>query len=318
MNNLPYIDYLVPYQEYDYEIYQLIFPWKKVDNLISLNEAQYDIHSCDDNLISEIFTDSHKIDNEEVNNKEQKSIDNKALYEIKIPENKDYANKTTTQNTNTNKNANINENIEIIEPFKEPDNNLLGNKRREPSFASPNEKNNKNSMGEKEFEIKFKAKQTKEKKEKKNNSSLVPYIKSFHTLLNIYFKYLLKEGNSFDINVFNEKGGSNGYYLNKKLTQDNLGAENHSKKLDQKITNFIKDNKLERLKKEKNKENLKILEFTVKQLIDEFLDYILENSLYFKENETIKKINDNFIRIRKYPLIDFEKKEFGYYKYFSF
>ena len=173
-------------------------------------------------------------------------------------------------------------------------------------------------MGEKEFEIKFKAKQTKEKKEKKNNSSLVPYIKSFHTLLNIYFKYLLKEGNSFDINVFNEKGGSNGYYLNKKLTQDNLGAENHSKKLDQKITNFIKDNKLERLQKEKNKENLKILEFTVKQLIDEFLDYILENSLYFKENETIKKINDNFIRIRKYPLIDFEKKEFGYYKYFSF
>ena len=134
MNNLPYIDYLVPYQEYDYEIYQLIFPWKKVGNLISLNEAQYDIQSCDDNLISEIFTDSHKIDNEEVNNKEQKSIDNKALYEIKIPENKDYANKTTTQNTNTNKNANINENIEIIEPFKEPDNNLLGNKRREPSF----------------------------------------------------------------------------------------------------------------------------------------------------------------------------------------
>ena len=115
MNNLPYIDYLVPYQEYDYEIYQLIFPWKKVDNLISLNEAQYDIQSCDDNLISEIFTDSHKIDNEEVNNK-------------------DYANKTTIQNTNTNKNANINENIEIIEPFKEPDNNLLGNKRREPSF----------------------------------------------------------------------------------------------------------------------------------------------------------------------------------------
>ena len=43
MNNLPYIDYLVPYQEYDYEIYQLIFPRKKVGNLISLNEAQYDI-----------------------------------------------------------------------------------------------------------------------------------------------------------------------------------------------------------------------------------------------------------------------------------
>jgi hypothetical protein len=128
----------------------------------------------------------------------------------------------------------------------------------------------------------------------------------------------LEEGNSFDINVFNKRGGSNGYYLNKKLTQDKLGAENHSKKLDQKITEFIKDNKLERLKKETNKENLKILEFTVKQLIDEFRDYIFDNSLFFKENETIKEINDNFVRIRKYPLIDFEKKEFGYYKYFSF
>jgi hypothetical protein len=314
MINSPNIDYLVQYKDYDNEIYQQIFPLIKDDNLVSFNEEQYDIEKFNDNLLSEIFTDRQKIDDEEINDKEQKSND-KDLYENKIPENKDFENKSTNQNTNTNKNANINLKIEMIQPFKVPDNNLLKNKRREPSFDSPNEKINKNSINKKEL---FKIKKPKEKKEKKNNSSLVPDIKSFHTLLNIYFKYLMEKGNSFDKNVFNERGGANGYYLNKKFTQDKLGAENHSKKLDQKITNFIKDNKLEHLKKKKNKENLKILEFTVKQLIDEFRDYIFENSLYFKENETIKKINDNFVRIRKYPLIDFEKKEFGYYKYFSF
>ena len=315
MINSPNIDYLVQYKDYDNEIYQQIFPLIKDDNLVSFNEEQYDIEKFNDNLLSEIFTDGQKIDDEEINDKEQISND-KDLYENKIPENKDFENKSTTQNTNTNKNTNIK--IEMIQRFKEPDNNFLGNKRREPSFDNPNEKNNKNPINKKEFKIKFKTKKPKEKKEKKNNSSLVPDIKSFHTLLNIYFKYLMEKGNSFNVNVFNDRGGSNGYYLNKKLTQDNLGAENHSEKLDQKITNFIKDNKLERLKKETNKENLKILEFTVKQLIDEFRDYIFDNSLYFKENETIKEINDNFVRIRKYPLIDFEKKEFGYYKYFSF
>jgi len=70
--------------------------------------------------------------------------------------------------------------------------------------------------------------------------------------------------------------------------------------------------------KRNDKKILEILDLTVKQLIDKFLEYNLKNSVYFKENEIIKKVNDNFIRVRKYPLIDFEKKEFAYYKYFPF
>jgi hypothetical protein len=312
MFNKPYKDNIGLYEENEYESeeYQSIYAWNKIDNLISRDKAIYYMQRFKDNLMSEIFKDKHKIDDEEIKDKEQKQND-KALYEIKILENKNFANKTTTKDTNKN----INPNIEIMQSFKENDNKLLSNKRRKPSFDSPNEKNNENSLNRKEDKVKFK---TKKPKKKKKDSSLASDIASFHTLFNKYFKYRVEKGKFFNVKYFNNKVGSNGYYLNKKLTQDKLGAENHSKKLDQKITEFIKDNKLERLKKETNKENLKILEFTVKQLIDEFRDYIFENSLYFKENETIKEINDNFVRIRKYPLIDFEKKEFGYYKYFSF
>ena len=56
-----------------------------------------------------------------------------------------------------------------------------------------------------------------EKKDLKNDSSLVPDIKSFHTLFNTYFKYLVEKGNSFNVSIFNERVGSNGYYINKDL-----------------------------------------------------------------------------------------------------
>jgi hypothetical protein len=261
-----------------------------------------------DNLMSEIFKDKHKIDDEEIKDKEQKQND-KALYEIKILENKNFANKTTTKDTNKN----INPNIEIMQSFKENDNKLLSNKRRKPSFDSPNEKNNENSLNKKEDKVKFKTKNPTKKKD----SSLASDIASFHTLFNKYFKYRVEKGKFFNVKYFNNKVGSNGYYLNKKLTQKKLGANNHHEQLDQIITNFIQDNKLKKIKKENNKENLEILKFTFRQLIDEFRDYIFENSVYFKENEIIKEINAKFVNKRNWPLIDFEKKEFGYYKYFS-
>ena len=150
---------------------------------------------------------------------------------------------------------------------------------------------------------------------------MVPDIKSFHTLLNIYFKHLVEEGNSFNVNVFNKKGGSNGYYINKDFTQSKLGAKVHSLKLEEKITKFINEKKLEKIKKKKV--SLDILNLTARELIYMFYGYIFENLNYFKTNETIKKINNNFLRIRKYPLIGFEdgksdeKYKFGYFKYYD-
>jgi hypothetical protein len=252
--------------------------------------------------------------NEEIMEKEKKQLDN-ILNEIKEPENKDSANKSTTKNTNKNLE------IKLIEPSIEPENKLLCNKRRKASFDSSNEKNNENDQNKKEdIKVTSKTEKPKEKNVIKNESSLVPDIKKFHTLFNIYFKYLVEKGNSFNVSVFGEKEGPNGYYISRNFTQSNLGAKAHSEKLNEKITKFIQENKLKKLKEKKDEKILKILNFTARELIINFYSYIFENSDYFKENETIKKINDNFIRIRKYPLIGFENDsedyKIGYFKYF--
>jgi len=296
-----YKNYFDPYEENESEKYQENYPWKKVDNLISIDKAIKYIQEYPINSFIEIFKDNYEIEYEEIKGKGQKSID-KALYEIKKLENKNPTDKRTTKNTNTN----INANIEVMQPFNEPENNFLCSKRKEPSLPSLNGKNNENSL---------KTKTKKEKNENKNDRRSIPYIKKFHRLINIYFKYLIEE-KFVDLSVFDKTNGPNGLYLSAEFTQKNF--KNHSKKFDQKITNFIKKNKVEKLMKRNDKKILEILDLTVKQLIDKFLEYILKNSEYFKENEIIKKVNDNFIRVRKYPLIDFEKKEFAYYKYFPF
>ena len=258
----------------------------------------------------EIFKDKNEVDDEEMKDKEQK-LDDKVLYEIKNLENKDSAIKSTTKTKNENKNAIINPKFEIIHSFKETDIKILSKKRNKPSFSSPNRKNKENSLNKKED---FKTK--KEKNQKKNDYSPSFYIIKFHNLLNIYFKWRVKYGKFFNTEYFKNEG-PNAYYLNKNLTQKNIGAKNYPEKLKQKITDFIQKNKLDKLKKINDKEIPEMLEFTVKQLIDEFRDYIFENAVYFQENEIIKEINENLVRIRRYPLIDFEKKEFGYYKFFS-
>ena len=289
----------------------------------NLTYDNYSINRDDqDNDINELnffdsmnFTHMQNQDNEEINIKEQKS-NNNTLNEIKNLENKDYENRSTTKNTNIK--------IKLKQPFNEPENKFLCNKRLNPSFDNSNGNNNENSLNKKEAnKTIFKIGKLKEKKDLKNDSSLVPDIKSFHTLFNTYFKYLVEKGNSFNVSIFNERVGSNGYYINKDFTQLNLGAEIHSSKLKKKIANFIQKNKLEKLKKKNNKDILKLLDCTARELIDKFCKYILENSIYFKENEIIKKLNDNFIRIRKYPFIDFEsnisdeKYKCGYFIYYA-
>jgi hypothetical protein len=114
----------------------------------------------------------------------------------------------------------------------------------------------------------------------------------------------VEEGNSFNVSVFNKKGGSNGFYITRDFTQSNLGAKEHSLKLDENITKFIKKEKLEKIKKKKL--SLDVLNLTARELICMFYGYIFENKEYFEKNEIIKKINQNFINIRKYPFIDFE------------
>lgn len=308
MFNKPYEDYFDSYEENESEHkeYQSVYPWKKVNNLISRDKAKYYIQRFNANLMLEIFKDKNEVDDEEIKDKEQNSKD-KILYEINNLGNKDSAIKSTTKTKNENKNANIKSNIEMIQSFKETDIKFLSNKRRKPSSSSPNRKKNKKED--------IKAKKLKLKKEKNNHSSTYNIIR-FHTLLNIYFKRRVENGKFFDIKYF-KSDGSNGYYFNIKLTQKNLAAKNYPEKLKQKITDFIEKNKLEKLKNKNSKDISELLEFTLKQLIDEFRDYIFENSAYFKKNETIKEINDNLVRIRRYPLIDFEKKEFGYYKCFE-
>jgi hypothetical protein len=312
MINKPYKDYFDLYEENESEPeeFQSKYPLKKVVNLISRDKTKYFIERWNTNLMLEIFKDKNEVDDEEMKDKEQK-LDDKVLYEIKNLENKDSAIKSTTKTKNENKNAIINPKFEIIHSFKETDIKILSKKRNKPSFSSPNRKSKENSLNKKED---FKTK--KEKNQKKNDYSPSFYIIKFHNLLNIYFKCRVKYGKYFNTEYFKNEG-PNAYYLNKNLTQKNIGAKNHPEKLKQKITDFIQKNNLEKLKKINDKEISEMFEFTVKQLIEEFRDYIFENSAYFKENETIKEINENLVRIRRYPLIDFEKKEFGYYKFFS-
>ena len=285
-------------------------------NLVRRDKISRQLENFSAYEMLKIIQDRHEQDDEEINEQEQEQNQkDKALNEIKNLENKDYANKSTTKNTNTNLE------IKRIEPSSEPENKLLCNKRRKASFDSSNEINNENNLNKKEdIKVTSKTEKQKEKNVIKNESSLVPDIKKFHTLFNIYFKNLVEKGNSFNVSVFGEKEGPNGYYISRDFTQSNLGAKAHSEKLNEKITKFIQENKLKKLKEKKDEKILKILNFTARELIINFYSYIFENSDYFKENETIKKINDNFIRIRKYPLIGFENDsedyKIGYFKYF--
>ena len=285
-------------------------------NLVRRDKISRQLENFSASEMLKIIQDRHEQDDEEINEQEQEQNQkDKALNEIKNLENKDSANKSTTKNTNKNLE------IKLIEPSSEPENKLLCNKRRKASFDSSNEKNNENYQNKKEdVKVKSKTEKPKEKNVIKNESSLVPDIKKFHTLFNIYFKNLVEKGNSFNVSVFGEKEGPNGYYISRDFTQSNLGAKAHSEKLNEKITKFIQENKLKKLKEKKDEKILKILNFTARELIFNFYSYIFENSDYFKENDTIKKINENFIRIRKYPLIGFENDsedyKIGYFKYF--
>ena len=226
MFNKPYEDNFDSYEENESEHkeYQSIYLWKKVDNLISRDNANYYIQRFNANLMSEIFKDKNEVDNEEIKDKEQKS-DNYALYEIRNLENKNTAMKSTTKakNENKNKNPNIKSNIEMIESFKETDTKFLSNKRRKTSFSDPNGKNNENSLNKKED---IKIKKRKSKNQKKNEYSSTYYIIRFYTLLNMYFKGRVENGKLFDTKYF-KSVGSNGYYLNIKLTQKNLGTKDH-------------------------------------------------------------------------------------------
>ena len=285
-------------------------------NLVRRDKISRQLENFSAYEMLKIIQDRHEQDDEEINEQEQEQNQkDKALNEIKNLENKDSANKSTTKNTNKNLE------IKLIEPSSEPENKLLCNKRRKASFDSSNEINNENNLNKKEdIKVTSKTEKPKEKNVIKNESSLIPDIKKFHTLFNIYFKNLVEKGNSFNVSVFGEKEGPNGYYISRDFTQSNLGAKAHSEKLNEKITKFIQENKLKKLKEKKDEKILKILNFTARELIINFYSYIFENSDYFKENETIKKINDNFIRIRKYPLIGFENDsedyKIGYFKYF--
>jgi hypothetical protein len=277
-------------------------------------EQNQDIENMNDDSMMEYRYES---ENKEITEEKEQRENDKVFDEINNIENKVTSNKTTNKDIK----------LEKLNPYNGPENAFISKKRKKSfSIDTSNEKNNENPPNQKEIiNPQFKIEKAKQKAQEKNNpkniSSLVPDIKSFHTLLNIYFKYLVEEGNSFNVNVFNEKGGSNGYYINKDFTQSKLGAKVHSLKLEEKITKFINEKKLEKIKKKKV--SLDILNLTARELIYMFYGYIFENLNYFKTNETIKEINNNFLRIRKYPLIGFEdnkideKYKFGYFKYYD-
>jgi len=220
MISKPYKIFCDPYVEDESEKYQENYPWKKVDNLISIDKALKFIQGYPHNLIIEIFKDKYELDDFEIKEKQLKSND-KAIYEIKKLKNKEPTDKRTTKNANTN----INANIEVMQPFNEPENNFLCSKRKEPSLPSLNGTKNKNSLNKKEDSKKtFKTK--KEKNENKNDRRSIPYIKKFHRFINIYFKYLVEE-KSADLSVFDKTNGPNGLYLSAEFTQKNF--KNHSK-----------------------------------------------------------------------------------------
>jgi hypothetical protein len=176
-------------------------------NLVRRDKISRQLENFSASEMLKIIQDRHEQDDEEINEQEQEQNQkDKALNEIKNLENKDSANKSTTKNTNKNLE------IKLIEPSIEPENKLLCNKRRKASFDSSNEKNNENDQNKKEdIKVTSKTEKPKEKNVIKNESSLVPDIKKFHTLFNIYFKYLVEKGNSFNVSVFGEKEGPNGY-----------------------------------------------------------------------------------------------------------
>lgn len=273
------------------------------------NNSAYSIDKINPETMIEIFKDHHEPYDEEINGSEQKP-NNITFNEAKNIENRETKSKTS--------------NNEIIKSPNMPEKKFLGKKRRDSSIHISNEKKNENSDNEKEnIKPKFKLKKQKEKNSP-NDYSLVPEIKKFHTLFNIYFKYLIEEGNFFNVSVFDKKVGPNGYYISKSFTQENLGAKVHYNKLNAIIKEFIQDNKLKKLEEKKDERVSKILNYTPRELINMFYKYIFENFEYFKENETITIINSKFNKIMEYPLIDLENGlkdenlDFGYFKYFKF
>ena len=282
-----------------------LLDWNNYGDCLSLNmrfELTQDIGNMNNDSM---MADRYILKDKEIMKEKEQKANDEVFDEINNIDNK------VTSNKNTNKDIKH----EKVNPYYGPENEFTSKKRKKSfSFDTSNEKNNENPP-------KTTKEKTKEKNSPKNISSLVPDIKSFHTLFNIYFKYLVEKGNSFDVNVFNEKGGPNGYYINKDFTQSNLRAKVHSLKLEEKITKFINGKKLEKIKKKKV--SLDVLNLTARELIYMFYGYIFENLNYFKSNETIKEINNNFLRIRKYPLIGFEdgkndeKYKFGYFKYYD-
>ena len=276
---------------------------------IRFKHLQYIENMNDDPMISVRYMSEDK----EIKEENEQNPNDKALDEINTLENKVTSNKTTNK-------INI---IEKINPSFGPENEFICKKRKESfSIDNSNEKNKENSPNKKEsIKPYFKVIKQKEKNPQANNSSLQLEIKSFHTLFNTYFKYLVEEGNSFNVSVFDKKVGPNGYYISSDFTQLNLKVEKNSLKLNEKISKYIKKEKLEKIKKKKL--SLDVLSLTCRELIYMFYGYIFENKEYFEKNETIKKLNNKFLRIRKYPLIGFkngksdEKYKFGYFKYYD-
>ena len=287
-----------------------ILNWKNDEDSNNYDNILYkNIQDIKSENVDPLMANRYVSEDKEIKKEKEPNAKDKALDEINSLENKDTSNKTASK-------YDINEKEN---PFNGLKNKFICKKRKE-SFPidNSNEKNKENTPNKKES---IKPEKVKEKNPPTNNSSLVPEIKSFHTLFNIYFKYLVEEGNSFNVSVFNKKGGANGFYITRDFTQSNLGAKENSLKLNENIAKFIKKEKLEKIKKKKL--SLDVLSLKVRDLIYMFYGYIFENKEYFEKNEIIKKINQNFIRIRKYPFIDFEngksdeKFKFGYFKYYD-
>lgn len=301
-----------PYGEGEDEKDNFLNPFIRIDALISKDTNKENINQFTVKEMVKIFEDKNESDNEEMkentNIKEnEQNLNFNVLDELKNLGNRDTASKTKN-----------NLELKIIEPEKK----FTNRKRKKLFFIDNSNKiNNKNQkIKKKDITSKSKEKKPTKKNAQKNNSSLQSEIKSFNTSFNKYIKYLFDK--NFNFNESDKKPGPNGLYLNSNFTQKNLAVEYHSPKLKRKIAEFILEKKLKKLKETKDEKILEILESPVKDLIEKFYKFIFENLAYFKENVKIKKINAKFLRIRKYPLIDFvtdindKNYKIGYFRYF--
>lgn len=202
-------------------------------------------------------------------------------------------------------------------------------KRREQNEIISNskdsdyEENKENKQNKNIFKV-IKKKKTKKLKSgnTKLNRSLEEIFKNINTKLNIYLKGKLEsKPELIKISFKGKNCSSKSLYINKDFTQKNLSKEEHSKKLKQKLSKYIMDKKI---KKVKDNGKGYIIEKTYYELIVEFFDWIYAHLDLVKESTDFVELNKSFKKVTKYPLVNLEydegkgKKENGYLKYFSF